>query len=360
MKVLFLTQYPRQGPSSRYRVYQMVPWLEANGVECEVRSLVSEQDYGWMRGRGRYAAKTWLMGKSWVSRLIQILRSSRYDVVYVLKTAFPLGPPLFETLASRVKCPFVVDYDDAIFLHRDSVDHAFLDGFKATHHFNRILRLADGVIVPNDFLREHSLRYNQCVLKVPEAEDTERLRPRGPHRNDGDVIVGWVGSPSTASYLDLIEPALRRICSDYPQVRCRFIGGNWTAPGIRSEYVPWTLEREVENLQSLDIGLMPLTDTDWSRGKSGCKLRQYMSVGVPSVASRVGYNCELVLDRSHGLLVSNTEDEWYDALAELIESSDQRNRIACAARQRVEEEFTIEKIGPVFKEALHTVANSSQ
>ena len=356
MKVLFLTQYPRQGPSSRYRVYQLLPWLRENDVDCDVRSLIAEEDYDWVRRKGHVVSKSFLMCRSWVSRLIQTIRSGHYDLVYILKTAFPIGPPIFETILSKNSTPFVVDYDDAIYLQQESVDHRFLDGLKSTHYFNKVLQMADGVIVPNEFLRRHSEKLNRNVFLVPEAEDTERLVPRPSHSNNGSLIVGWVGSPSTAQYLDLIAPSLQRLCKNFPQVKCRFIGGQWSKEGVRTEFVPWSMEKETENLQSLDIGLMPLTDTDWSRGKSGCKLRQYMSVGVPGVASRVGYNCELIQSADHGLLVDNDQDAWYSALSNLVLNPDFRNKIAIAARTRVENEFAIEKVGPVLKDALSSFA----
>ena len=171
------------------------------------------------------------------------------------------------------------------------------------------------------------------------------------HTQNDRIVIGWVGSPSTAKYLKLITPALQEICNRYPQVVVRTIGGKFSAEGVRTEFVPWTLEEEVTNFHRLDIGIMPLPLEEWSKGKSGCKLRQYMASGVPGVGTRIGYNCELVEEGVNGFLVESNE-EWIDALDKLVVDHELRNRIATAARQSVVERFSIQVIGPQLKAAM--------
>lgn len=356
MRVLFLVQYPELAPSPRYRVYQMIPWLQENGIECDVRSLVSSAQYPSLRQKGKWVTKSWLMLRGWMSRLFSVLNAGKYDCVYLLKQSFPYGYPVFESMLARSRTPFVLDYDDAIYLHQSSKTNPILDRFRPTRYFNGVLSKVDAVIAPNQFLADHSKQYNDQVYLVPEAEDTERLVPRRRHEDGGPIRIGWVGSPSTAKYLDLVAEPLRRICERYPQVEVVTVGGHWEHPGVRTRMVPWSLEKETENFHLLDIGLMPLEDDDWCRAKSGCKLRQYMSTGVPSVASAVGYNIELVEDGKTGFLIdSNSPDDWTRRLDQLVANTQLRNDIASAARESVVQRFAIDRVGPVMRAALQDV-----
>jgi glycosyltransferase involved in cell wall biosynthesis len=211
--------------------------------------------------------------------------------------------------------------------------------------------MANRIVVPNDYLADYSRRFNASVTVVPEAEDTDRFTPRSSHRNSATLWIGWVGSPSTAKYLRLIEPALREVCRRYPQVVVRTIGGRFEADGVRTEYRDWSLSQEVENFHALDVGVMPLPLEEWSKGKSGCKLRQYMASGVPGVATRIGYNCELVEHGNTGFLVE-TQEEWIQALSRLIEDAELRNQISARARRSVVERFSIPVIGPQLVDVI--------
>ncbi|APZ95939.1 glycosyltransferase family 4 protein [Fuerstiella marisgermanici] len=360
MKVLFLVLYPKQAPSPRYRVYNLIPWLEKSGMVCDVRPLISESDYPVSRRKGAYLQKIWMLAKGFRERLRLVRQASNYDAVYVLKAAFPYGPPIIERKLRKKNVPLIFDFDDAIQIHKPSGNHRFLDFLKPPSRTNDVVALANRVVVPNNFLADFAKRYNEAVTIVPEAEDTERLYPRSKHTNNKpQIVIGWVGSPSTAKYLKLITEALREICSRYPQVIVRVIGGSFLADGVRTEEVAWSLDKEGELFHSLDIGIMPLPLEDWSKGKSGCKLRQYMATGVPGVATKIGYNCELVNDGETGFLVE-TNAEWVTALATLIEHSELRNRIAEAARTDVETRFAITTVGPLLKGAITGVARSCQ
>ncbi len=282
-----------------------------------------------------------------------------YDAVYILKAAFPYGPPIIERRLKKSGVPMIYDFDDAIQIHKPSGNHRFLDFLRSPKRTAEVVAMVDHVVVPNSFLADFARKNNSSVAIIPEAEDTERLTLRGPHSNDRKhIVIGWVGSASTAKYLTLIADALREICSKYPQVVLRVIGGGFESEGIRTEQVPWRFEKEVEQFHDLDIGVMPLPLEDWSKGKSGCKLRQYMATGVPGVATRIGYNCELVDDGQTGFLVETTDD-WVHALSRLIESPVLRNTIAINARTDVERRFAVDVIGPKLKQELSLVVRTN-
>lgn len=357
MKALFLTQYPHIAPSPRYRVYQMVPYLESQGIECDVVSMISEAEYLKSRQSGSWAWKSALMGKAFVRRLNLIRLAKQYDLIYVLKGAFLYGPPIIERLLKRTGVPIVFDFDDAIHIHKPSIHNRIADWLKYRQRVPKTIGLADQIIVPNSYLADYSRQFNANVTVVPEAEDTDRLVPRGPHENREKIVIGWVGSSSTVKYLKLITPALQEICRKYPQVVLRVIGGHYEAVNVRVEHVEWSMSKEVKLFHGLDIGIMPLPLEEWSKGKSGCKLRQYMSTGVPGVATDIGYNQELVQNCETGILVKSTQ-EWVSALSQLIESPHLRNQLAQLARTSVESRFGIPIVGSQLLSALHNVVQS--
>lgn len=355
MRVLFLPLYPRIAPSPRYRIYQMLPYLESVGIQCDAVPLLNEQQYLRSRKPGQTAWKSRIMAWGLLRRLALARKMRDYDLVYILKGAYPFGPPICERRYRKTGVPLVFDFDDAIHIHKSSLNHRLADLLRSQSRVPEIIGLVDRIIVPNSYLADYSRNYNANVSIVPEAEDTERLVPRGPHKATDRLVIGWVGSPSTAKYMELVEPALREISRRYPHVVVRVIGGNFEAEGIRTEQVAWSLEREVEQFHGLDIGIMPLPNEEWSRGKSACKLRQYMSTGVPGVATAIGYNCELVQHGETGLLAT-TQEEWIAALSRLIESPEERNRIAQNARAHVVENFAIPVIGRQLARELREVA----
>ena len=356
MRVLFLTQYPKQAPSPRYRVYQLVSWLEQNGVECDVRPLVGEADYFKSRKKGNAVWKAWLLAKAYLKRMKLAKRANEYDLVYVLKGAFMYGPPRIERRIRKSGVPMIFDFDDAIYIHKTSTHNELADRFKSTDRIPETVKMVDRVVVPNDYLADYSRQLNDNVTVVAEAEDTERFTMRSLHQPTSNIVIGWIGSPSTAKYLKLITPALQEICRRHSGVTIRTVGGHYEADGVRVENLPWTFEREVQNFHELDIGIMPLPLEEWSKGKSGCKLRQYMASGVPGVGTRIGYNCELVEEGKTGFLVESQE-EWIEALDQLIRDHELRNRIAVAARESVVARFSIPVIGPKLKSALQLTAS---
>ena len=353
MRVLFLTQYPKIAPSPRYRVYQLVPWLQANGVDCTVEPLLGVEEYKQSRQKGKLFSKAAMLAKAVLRRRRLVARAHEFDLVYILKGAFMYGPPLFERKLRKQDVAMAFDFDDAIYIHKDSTHNGLVDRFKSTERIPETIGMVDSVIVPNQYLADYSRGFNENVTVVAEAEDTDRFIPRDAHepKSDGKYVIGWIGSPSTVKYMRLIAPALQRVCAEFPNLVLRSVGGTFEAEGVRVENIPWTYEREVENFQALDIGIMPLPLEEWSKGKSGCKLRQYMATGVPGVATRIGYNCELVEHGKNGLLVE-TQEEWYDALSSLIRNHNLRNQLANNARQSVVERFSLPVIGPQLKKAL--------
>ena len=356
LKVLFLTRYPVEGASSRYRVYQYLPYFEALGVQCRVQSFMSPAMYRLSFSSGRSLLKVWETAKAVMRRLAVLVRHGQYDIVYMQRELLPFGPPLIERWLRWRGATLVFDYDDALFIHKPSRYNPLASLFRSSDKVRQLFGIVHCVIAGNDWLRDEAAKSGVRAVTVEVAEDTVRIQPHAPHNNDQPVTIGWLGSTSTVKYLRLLEPVLQKIHQNYPGVQFRLMGGgDFSMPGVPWCVEPWSLDAELAALKSYDIGLMPLPDEEWAQGKSGGKARTYMAAGVVAVCERVGYNLELIEHGKTGFLCRG-ESDWYDTIAYLIENSDARQQLATAARGVVQERFSLEgqagKLHAVFREVL--------
>lgn len=357
MKVLFLTKYPHAGASSRYRVYQYLPYLDAAGIAYRVQPFMSPAMYERVNQPGRRLHKAAHAALALVRRLAQLWRCGRYDLIFLQRECLPLGPPLMERLFRRWRIPTIFDYDDALFIVKRSTHNAFVDTFKNGDRVREIFGLVDCVLAGNDWLRDRAVEAGAAAARTLHvAEDLTRYVQRPPHRDGPVLTLGWLGSPSTEKYLELLREPLRALCRRDPRLRLLVVGGGaFSDAQIPIEHRRWDYAREVDDLHAFDIGLMPLPLEDWSLGKSGGKARTYMAAGVPAVCTGVGFNCELIRDGETGFLVREPAG-WEAALSRLIGDAALRERIATAARADVERRYSLERIGPQFVAVLQEVA----
>ncbi len=331
MKVLFLTQTGELGPSSRYRVYQLLPELQKLGVECEVSPAIDDALYRRLYlGSGR-TSRAAAFSAAWRQRRRDLDRVNDFDAVFIQKGVFPgLYSGFEKKLAARK--PLVFDFDDAIWLPRVGGSRV-LQSLHREAAVQDVLRCARAVIAGNDFLAEYASRFNKTVTVVPSSISLEQY----PHAPDSSV-VGWIGSRTTLPYLKPLKPAFDSL-GITPRV---IASGDPSRLGFDIEFRPWQLETERTELSQLAIGIAPLPDTPWERGKCGVKLLQYMACGIPVVASPVGVNSKIVLHGVNGLLATHIED-WEPALLSLITDPKLRQRLGASGRQTVEKRFRIQR-----------------
>lgn len=309
MKVLFATQTTELGPASRQRVYQFLPALTTAGVEYEVSPSVRSEEYAEYFGGSRFAKLRYLPG-IYSRRRRDARRSGEFDAVFIQKEFFPLDWPEWK-LTGRI----IYDFDDAVF-------------GAATE---RILRASALVLAGNEFLADYARRYASRVAVMPTVVDTERFRP-APSA-DRRVTIGWIGSRTTMKYLETLRPVLGEFS------RLKVVSSR--RPGFPCDFEPWSLEREVEQVQSFDIGLAPLADTEWERGKCGLKVLQYMACGIPVVASPVGVQREMV-ERSGGGVLAKSPAEWREKIRGLMDNSDARREMGVCGRRFAEENYSLQ------------------
>jgi len=285
--------------------------------------------------------------------LFWLLWIRKYDLIVSHRECIPVGPVLFERLASWQR-PFVLIYDDALFIVKSSTTNKLFDWFKSAKRYPAILKLADLTIGTNDYLAAMAteLGGNGKALKI--GEDLSRYTVRKTNANDS-IALGWVGSPSTEKYLELIRSPLESIGQQFPNTKLIVVGGGkFQLDHLSVEHRPWQVETELQNLQDIDIGLMPLPQDDWSLGKSGGKARLYMAVGIAPVVSKIGFNEQLIDDRQQGRLIDSA-DQWVPALQELLTDHKLRHSLAANARQRIEEEYSIDITGEHYLDLLMSV-----
>lgn len=346
MNVLFVVPYPIEAPSTRYRVYQYLPYLEANGIAPTVSRFIDSSDFfRRLYQPGGVAAKAAYFGERIISRLLDLTRVGRFDAVFIQREALPIGPALFETLAAKLGAPLIFDFDDAIYLPHASDANRWVSWLKQPGKTAAIVRHSRQVIVGNGVLAAYAQQYNPQVTIIPSSIDATLYPVRAIEQARPDVItLGWVGSGSNLSYLHQIAPALRQLSQSH-RVRVEVVGGTIALEGIEVHCRPWQLANEISDLHSFDIGLMPLPDNPWTQGKGGFKAIQYMGVGLPVVASPVGINTEIIKDGVNGCLAASTA-EWLGALTRLVEDAALRRRLGEAGRATVVERYSTQVNGP--------------
>ena len=317
----FWVHDPR-APSFRHRLAAAVPALERRGFSCETQVFP----------RTRYGV-----------RVLERARGlARVDLLVVAK--LKLLPGETALVRRRARC-IVYDFDDAIYVGKpdfpgDDVDRSRfrLAKFRAT------CRMADLVVAGSEELARAARPFARRVEVVPTGVDLARF----PAHLDADAgsrpLLVWIGLPGNVAYLEEIRPALARLTREIPDLTLRVVSSRspeW--PVVRIESVPWSEATEAEALGAAAIGVMPLPDDEWTRGKAGFKLLQYMAAGLPCVASPVGSNREIVVDGATGRFAADP-DGWYAALRDLLASEETRREMGRAGRRRVEERYTLDRV----------------
>ena len=347
VRALALSPVPYEGAGCRYRVAQYIPHLAAQGIDLEIAPFFDREFFDLVYHSGGTARKALRFLRQAAGRLRTVLQHGRYDLMLIYREAMPVGPPIVESLLSAAKVPLVYDFDDAVFLPNTSDANQWIAALKMPQKTGAIIRRCDQVIAGNEYLADYARRFNPAVHVIPTAIDVDLFVPRSESRAaDAPLVVGWIGTPTTASYLKALAPALRAVAAEQPfQFR---VAGSTTAlsfDGVDTRNVAWSLDGEVALFNQCDVGVYPLPDDDWARGKCGFKAIQFMSCGVPVVASPVGVNREIVQDGVNGFLAS-TPGEWREKLTALLRDPELRRRLGAAGRRTIQTHYSLQVNGP--------------
>lgn len=349
--VLFVPCCTERVAATRLRVSQYVPLLEARGTRCTVFPAISDAATKMMlaspgfKGLRRIAYYLRIMAERLARFWVILGLARRHQIVFFQRTTFPLG---LHKLLKKVNAKLIFDFDDSIYMADPEDGHP---GFFRTlknaakrAEVSGMLRASRAAVVENQFLKAYALRYCPDVSLIPGPIDTRRFRP-GPRASRRTTVIGWIGSPSTAGYLSIVAEPLALLAREH-SIEVRLIGaGAYEFKGVRTLSVPWSLETEVSELQGFDIGIMPMTDNEWTRGKLGVKMLQYMAVGAVAAASRTPTNAEVIEDGVNGCLIDEPS-QWAPRLSRLISDADLRERLGRQGRRTIEDRFSLDAGAP--------------
>jgi glycosyltransferase involved in cell wall biosynthesis len=349
-RILFVVPYPYDtAPGQRFRFEQYLDLLVCNGFEYKLKPFLNANTQKILYRKGFYFRKFIGVIHGYLGRLLLIPQIIHYDFIFIYREATPLGPPLFEWVVVKIfKKKIIYDFDDAIWLPTTSTANKLITQLKNPDKVRFICKWAYKVSCGNDYLLSYALHYNSNSILNPTTVDTERLHIIQPDdkglipiiEKKQKLVVGWTGTHSTLHYLQYLLPVLQKVEQVYNFEFCVISD---QAPDFKLgslRYIRWKKSSEISDLQRFDIGVMPLTDDQWSQGKCGFKVVQYMALGIPALASPVGVNKKIIKDKINGFLCES-ETDWEIRLIKLLQSAQLRKFIGINARQTVEDFYSV-------------------
>ncbi len=347
-------------PSSRLRVYQYLPFLRQFSIEPAVLPAVPEPWFSRFYYSSSKGTRLIHYSGEILGSVARLIRGRQYDIIFVQKGILSTNWKGFDDLLGWANKRLVFDLDDWVY-GKSVVEFRspLLRAFQDKNQTEKISSRSKAVVVGNAYLKKLALQYNSNVSIIPTPVDTGRFMPGKTKsvRKGDEVVIGWMGVAGGLEYVRLLEKVFRDLSKRY-SIRLKLITrlGNesfrWDAVPI--DYREWSYQSEVREMEECDIGIMPLRDDEWSRGKCSLKLLQYMAMGLPSVSSRIGNNAEVIEDGVDGFLAQEPE-EWFEKLSRLIEDQILRKNMGEKARAKVVDRYSLEKTTPLLAKVLKDV-----
>lgn len=358
--ILFLLPYPlNRAPSQRFRVEAFFPLLEERKIDYRTHEFLDDAAWKVLYQQGSVVQKGRAVLRGFLKRFYTVLFvSPKYDYIFIHREAAPLGPPAFEWMLAKVlRKKIIYDFDDAIWIPSVSEANRLAGFVKWFSKVGAICKWSHKISAGNEYLANWAKQYNHQVAIMPTSVDMEKRFNRVKYGNNEDsearsytkdkVVIGWTGSHSTLKYLDFIVPILQRLNEEF-DFEFLVICNQPPSFSLKSmRFIKWQEGTEIEDLLQMDIGVMPLYADVWSEGKCGFKLIQYLSLGIPAVASPVGVNNIIIEDDKNGYLCKS-EKEWYEALTKLITNATLRREMGCAGKYKMEAKYSIHANAGVF------------
>jgi len=341
-RILFLVPYPLGiAPSQRFRFEQYFDLLREEGIPYDVRPFLDHQAMDVLYRPGNLLLKLWKVMLGLCKRIADLFSLGNYDVVFLHREAAPIGPPVFEWLITKVfRKKVVFDFDDAIWLPNTSASNPFISFFKRYRNANNTASWAWKVSCGNAYLRDHAAQFNTQAIINPTTIDTERHHNRVKHYAGGKTVIGWTGTHSTIKYLDTLVPLLKRLEQEF-DFELLVIADRKPDFELKSlRFIPWNKTTEIDDLLRMDVGIMPLEDDRWAKGKCGFKALQYMALGIPAIVSPVGVNTEIVTHGVNGWICT-TEAEWEGCFRSILSDASQLPGLSAAARDTVVKRYSV-------------------
>lgn len=355
MRVLALV--PNQlghAPGQRGSIELWDKVLKPAGIDVEFAPFETEKLREILHKSGNSLIKAIEMLRGYIGRASLLGRLDEFDAVFVYREAALVGPAFLERLVARRK-PIIYQLDDPLFMPYKSPSNGYLSYLKFFGKIKEIIRMSRVVIVNSSHIREYAEQFNKNIWQIPSIVDTSRFT-FNPLSHDVDrVCIGWSGSPTTLQNINLIEKPLQKI-SEQEICEIRFIGGTeFSISGVNYEAKSWNRDTEVEDLRRMQVGLVPLPENSWNRYKFIMKTAQYMALGIVPVATPMASNTEVIRHGENGFL-ADTDDEWFESIAQLVNDSSLRNRMSRTAAADAAANYSLDanasKVIDAFRSAV--------
>jgi len=321
-KLIFFTKYSFNGASSRYRTFQYIDIFNNEGANCKIYTLFN-QNYLDALYNNKRIKKILYASVSILKRILNVIFIPKCDLCIIEKELIPYFPPLLEKFLKIKNIPFILDYDDAIFINYKKNKTI---NFLLKNKISSIIRMSEGVMAGSPYLFDYCKKYNDNSIFIPTSINFKKYDNITIPSSD-KLSIGWIGTPSTSNYIIQILPSLLKIINKY-KCDVHLIGFD---KNIKNKFlnnknikiIKWEYETELIELSKIDIGLMPLLNTDWCKGKCALKIIQYLALGIPVVVSPIGANKNIVNNGKNGFFAIDEKD-WFNKISTLIEDKQQR------------------------------------
>jgi glycosyltransferase involved in cell wall biosynthesis len=351
MKLLFLTRYDNFGASSRIRFIQYFDILRNNGYDITLSPFLNSNYLDSLYSKKKSSIK--LILSSYFKRVLVLIKANKFDLIIVEKEIFPWMPSWAEQLLSAFNIKYIVDFDDAIFHNYDLNNNHFIK-ILLKNKIKRVIASSACVIAGNKYIYNYAFDSKaKKIHLIPTVIDFNRYKNISKNRNN-IFTVGWIGSPSTVKYLDIVKPVLIKLLNfiNFELVVIGATPNNFF--NIPVKVLKWSEDTEVTNISQFDVGIMPLPDEPWEKGKCGYKLIQYLACGIPVICSPIGVNKEIVETEKNGFLANN-EVEWLNALLTLHNSPLLCKEFGNYGRNKVIDKYSLQSSGQLFVEIVNNV-----
>lgn len=360
MEVLGLCSYPIEAACTRYRLIQYKIPLSKKGINLTVIPFLDKEEFDSLYRPGKTLQKATAMLISATKRLFGSIKSNKFDALLIQREAMLFGPPIFEWLNKTIgRCPLVLDLDDATYIPYVSPTYGRLaSALKFFGKTDTLIKWSESVVCGNRYIADYVAEKGKKTIVVPTVVDTDKFCPVEKDEKKKPVI-GWVGTQSTYPLLETLFPVIQDLACNY-DFTIKIVGAGKEKvelDGVEVENLVWKLDREIQDFQSLDVGLYPLAVTnflskEWLMGKSGFKAIQYMSIGIPFVVTPVGVCGEVGVENKTHFSASNKE-QWFEALAKLLESAQIRKIMGDSGRKYALEHYTVSQQTDKIADTLH-------
>ena len=341
-------------PSQRLKYEQYFPHWEENGYSIIVAPFMTMKLWNILYKEGAYFTKIILTIWGYVRRIGDLFRAPAYDLVYIHLWGTPFGTSMYERLLKLANPHIVYDIDDAVFKGHKSKSNWFIAWMKGKKKIFTLMKIARHDIVCTKYLEEEALKLNANVTDISSTFNTDRFIPTPSYEAGDKVTIGWTGSHSTIPFLHLLDKALQEVASKRKIVLRVVCDIDFELEGVEVENVRWTEKNEVQDLHKMNVGLYPTPKEEWVLGKSGLKALTYQSCAIPCVATAFGSNLENIKHGVNGYL-ADSDKEWVEAICNLIDSKELREKIGRAGRDNVMQHFSVEANKPVYLGILNEV-----